>query len=95
MPSTQSLDGRLGSYGEVARAFGLTESRITQITSLLELSPVIQERILIGAADLGVRSAMRAARQANWEGQSEAFLPTPPAQPPLGLHRATSKKGKA
>jgi len=31
--------GQVASYGEVARILGLTESRITQVTALLGLSP--------------------------------------------------------
>jgi len=62
-------DGRAGSYGEVARALGLTESRITQVTSLLGLSPAVQEEVLLGECGVGIREAIRAARDAAWERQ--------------------------
>ena len=62
-------EGRAGSYGEVARALGLTESRITQVTALLGLSPAVQERVLLGEGGLGIREAIRAARLAEWEDQ--------------------------
>jgi len=59
-------DGRVASYGEVARALGLTESRITQVTALLGLSPAAQELVLIGEAAVGIREAIRAARVVEW-----------------------------
>jgi len=62
--------GQVASYGDVARALGLTESRITQITALLGLSPAMQERILLGDAPLGIRAAIRAGRESEWERQS-------------------------
>jgi hypothetical protein len=38
----------VASYGEVAGALGLTESRITQVTALLGLSPAVQEAVWLG-----------------------------------------------
>ncbi len=61
--------GRVSCYAEVPRALGLTESRITQVTALLGLSSSLQERILLGEAGLGIRAALRAARQPEWERQ--------------------------
>lgn len=60
-------EGRAGSYGEVARALGLTESRITQVTALLGLSPAVQERVLLGEGGVGIREAVRASREVHWE----------------------------
>ena len=59
-------EGRAGSYGEVARALGLTESRITQVTALLGLPPAVQEAVLLGEGAIGIREAIRAARVASW-----------------------------
>lgn len=62
-------DGRVSSYGEVARALGLTESRITQITALLGLSPGVQEQVLLGEGGPGIREAIRTGRDAEWVWQ--------------------------
>lgn len=59
-------DGRVSSYAEVARALGLTESRITQVTALLRLPPVVQERVLLKEPGMGIRQAIRAAREVEW-----------------------------
>lgn len=59
-------DGRVASYGEVARALGLTESRITQVTGLLGVSPAVRERVLLGEVGGGIREATRAAREVEW-----------------------------
>jgi len=58
--------GQVASYGEVARALGLTESRNTQITALLELPPQVQERVLLEEGGLGIWEAIRSAREAQW-----------------------------
>jgi len=55
--------GQVASYGEVARALGLTESRITQVTALLGLSPAVQEAVLLGEDGVGIREALHAARE--------------------------------
>lgn len=57
-------DGRAGSYGEVARALGLTESRIAQVTALLGL---VADGAGAGPARggrVGIREAIRVARDA-------------------------------
>jgi alkylated DNA nucleotide flippase Atl1 len=59
-------EGRASCYGEVARALGLSESRITQVTALLGLSPEVQERVLASEGELGIREAIRAAREVEW-----------------------------
>lgn len=53
--------------GRVARALGLTESRITQVTALLGLSPALQEAVLLGEGGIGIREAIRGGRKAEWE----------------------------
>lgn len=60
-------DDRAGGYGEVARALGLTELRITQVAALLGLSPAVQEGGLLGEGRVGIREAIRAARDVEWE----------------------------
>ena len=67
-------DGRVPSYGEVARALGLTESRITQITAMLGLSPAVQEAVLLGEGGVGIREALGTSREAEWELQRESSL---------------------
>jgi hypothetical protein len=62
-------DGRASCYGEVARALGLTESRITQITALLGLPPAVQEAVLLGEGGLGIREAIRKGREVEWGGE--------------------------
>jgi hypothetical protein len=57
----------VASYGEVAGILGLTESRITQITALLELPPAVQEAVLLAEAKIGIREAIRDAREVEWE----------------------------
>ncbi len=59
---------RLPTKDTQARALGLTQPRVTQIMVLLSLSPALKEQALVGAG-LGIRAAMRAAREAEWAGQ--------------------------
>jgi len=59
-------DGRVASYAEVARALGLTESRVTQVTALVGLPPDVQERVLQGEGGVGIREAIRKAREVEW-----------------------------
>jgi hypothetical protein len=61
--------GEAASYAEVARAVGLDESRITQVTALLGLSPPLQEAILLGEGGICAREAMRAGREVDWAEQ--------------------------
>lgn len=68
----------MASYGEVARILGLTESRITQVTALLGLPPAVQEEVLLGEGGVGIREAIRAAREVEWEtglGADRASVP--------------------
>lgn len=62
--------GEAASYADVARAVGLEESRITQVTALLGLSPAIQEAILLGKGGTGIREAIRVGREVEWEKQA-------------------------
>jgi hypothetical protein len=62
-------EGRASCYGEVARALELTESRITQITALLGLSPALQAAVLLGEGRVGIREAFSAGRIEEWGRQ--------------------------
>jgi hypothetical protein len=79
-------EGRAGSYGEVARALGLTESRITQITALLELPPAVQERVLVRGVEIGIREALRVAREVEWAASSGERTPEVRPAPALAEH---------
>lgn len=57
----------------MARALGLTEPRITQITALLGLSPEAQERVLLGDGGIGIRAAIRAGREPEWDRRCDAW----------------------
>jgi hypothetical protein len=61
--------GQARNYADVARALGLTQTRITQIAGLLRPSPALQESVLLGGIDLGGRGALRAAGSVEWEEQ--------------------------
>lgn len=65
--------GEVRSYGEMGRILGLSQPRITQVMSLLWLSPSIQERILLPGAGLGIRVGMRCAAKVEWAVQ-EALI---------------------
>jgi hypothetical protein len=58
--------GEVASYGDVARRLGLTQPRVSQVMGLLFLPPEMQERALMGGG-LGIREAIRVAREAVWE----------------------------
>lgn len=78
----------MASYGEVARILGLTESRITQVTALLGLAPAVQERVLLGEGGVGIREAIRAAREVVWERQRPSSTPlNRPRAPSLSMSR--------
>jgi predicted XRE-type DNA-binding protein len=40
--------GEFASYGDVARALGVTQPRVSQVMNLLLLSPAVQEQMLVG-----------------------------------------------
>ena len=71
-------DGIYESRAEVARRFGLTRARITQLLSLVMLAPDIQEDILFmeavdGDEPLSARSLRPLVAMSSWEAQREAW----------------------
>jgi predicted XRE-type DNA-binding protein len=60
--------GEFRSYGEVARALGITQPRVSQVMALMLLPPALQERVLLGDLGVGIRGLAREARKARWEG---------------------------
>lgn len=58
--------GVVRSYGEVGRALGLSQPRISQVMRLLWLPPRDQEEILLGESPTGIRQAMRLAQEPQW-----------------------------
>jgi len=58
--------GEFRSYGEVARALGLTQPRVSQVMGLLLLPPAVQERVLRGDAGVGIRELVSTAREPEW-----------------------------
>ena len=63
--------GQFRCYADVSRLLGLSASRIEQIAALLGLSPALQERVLLGEGGLGIRAAIRAAREVDWDRQGQ------------------------
>jgi hypothetical protein len=61
--------GRLKDYAAVARLFGITRARVSQILDLLSLSPELQESILTGRLAVSERRLRRVTREVDWEAQ--------------------------
>jgi hypothetical protein len=61
--------GEFRSYGDVARALGITQPRVSQVTGLLLLPPAVQERVLLGEAGVGIRGLVRDGREPEWRAQ--------------------------
>jgi len=55
--------GEVTSYGEVARALGISQPRVSQVMGLLLLPPEIQEGVLLGGEGVGIRELLRGGRQ--------------------------------
>ncbi len=62
--------GELSGYAEVSRKLGLTRARMSQIVSLLNLSPGIQEAILSGRVHTSERKLRAVIRMPNWTEQA-------------------------
>ena len=71
-------DGIYETRAEVARRFGLTRARITQLLALVTLAPDIQEEILFieaidGNEPLSARALRPLVAMSSWEAQREAW----------------------
>lgn len=60
--------GEYASYGEVAKALGLSRPRVSQIVGLLFLAPGVQEKALLGEGALMARDLLRGAKE-DWPRQ--------------------------
>ena len=67
--------GAVRDYAELARLGGVTRSRMTQITHLLDLAPDIQEQLLFldAAGKLTERTLREVVRHVSWDIQREVF----------------------
>ena len=67
--------GAVRDYAELARLGGVTRSRMTQITHLLDLAPDIQEQLifLTTAGKLTERTLREVVCHVDWERQREVF----------------------
>ncbi len=65
--------GEIGSYSDAAAALGLTRARVTQVTRLLLLAPVIQARLLTGDLGATERSLRTVVIEPNWQKQLDVL----------------------
>jgi len=74
--------GEVGDYADLARLGYVSRARITQIMNLLNLSPQIQEALLLpktAAAEAICEHLIRSvSRFVLWDEQNEAFRALPP-----------------
>ena len=68
--------GAIPDYATAARALGLTRARLTQVMSLLMLSPEVQERILMGDPQATERRLRHVVATQEWNDQLSAFETT-------------------
>ncbi len=61
--------GVFKDYAEVARVLCVTRSRISQVLALLNLSPDLQEAILVGGLTTSERKLRSLLRHPEWETQ--------------------------
>ena len=61
--------GEVESMAELARLGRVSRARITQIMDLLMLAPEIQEEVLLGTDEMGLRDLMPLCRRAVWSEQ--------------------------
>jgi hypothetical protein len=65
------------SHVEIARRYGLSRARVTQIVNLTNLAPAIQEGILLGVSTSTERDLRRLATLDSWAQQlSRDIIPT-------------------
>lgn len=63
-------EGKVKDYAEIARLGGVTRARVTQVMNLLNLAPLLQERLLSGAVvSESERTLRRVTPQIDWSGQ--------------------------
>lgn len=76
-------DGVVEDYADLARLGGVTRARITQIMSLLNLAPDIQEKLLFlppvteGRDPITTREVLRVSQVVDWEGQRLPYIVRP------------------
>ncbi len=74
--------GTIESYAGAARQLGVTRARITQLTNLLNLSPRVQESLLLGDLHLSERRSLRVS------------MSKEPSSSPFGPNTQTATIGK-
>ena len=67
--------GDLKDYAEASRKLGLTRARMSQLANLLNLSPGIQEAILLGRIKTSERKLRAVTRIPIWVEQAAALRP--------------------
>jgi hypothetical protein len=65
--------GVIESYGEVARALGISDTRMVQIQDLTLLSPRIQEALLEGRLKMSPRAAQKLIKRGLWKEQERGL----------------------
>jgi len=65
--------GEVESMAELARLGRVSRARITQIMDLLLLAPEIQEEVLLGRLELGLRELLLVAHENDWQEQRRAW----------------------
>ena len=61
--------GALASYAEAAVRLGVSRARLAQVVRLLDLSPRVQEAIVLGEIDISERRLRGVVGQADWGKQ--------------------------
>lgn len=67
--------GEVRSMAELARLGRVSRARITQIMDLLLLAPEIQEEVLLGTVEVGLRELSAVGRWGVWSEQRDAWAP--------------------
>ena len=65
--------GTVNDYAEVARLFGISRARVTQICDLALLAPDIQAAVLLGKVEPRDRHLRAIVRHPLWNDQRRAF----------------------
>ncbi len=63
------------SYADAARQLGVSRARMSQILNLLNLSPRVQEGLLLGDLHLSERRIRSLVARGEWEGQGDEVRP--------------------